>query len=87
MPQSPTGESKTATTTTPSSEKVAPVVPLQLDLRDYFAGRALQGFIASMPSGVWSETLEGMRGFKRLSKEAYEAADAMLEARTKGADQ
>jgi hypothetical protein len=44
-----------------------------MTLRDYFAAKALQGIMASgiYPTGIMFDT----------AKEAYEMADAMLEAR------
>jgi hypothetical protein len=44
-----------------------------MTLRDYFAAKAMQGFCGSKVGEHWSN--------KRLSCEAYELADAMLEAR------
>lgn len=46
-----------------------------MDLRDYFAAKALQGICASGPGISFSNT--------RLAKEAYDLADAMLEQRAK----
>jgi hypothetical protein len=44
-----------------------------MDLRDYFAGLALQGLVASgtYPTGIMFDT----------AKEAYQMADAMMKAR------
>lgn len=58
-------------TTTPSSEKTVPAAPLQLDLRDWFAGMALA-------SGRINIILS-----EHLAQEAYGIADAMLAARSK----
>jgi hypothetical protein len=44
-----------------------------MTLRDYFAAKAMQGICASGPTIEWSN--------KRLAEEAYDLADAMLEAR------
>ncbi|WP_223621201.1 hypothetical protein [Lysobacter sp. ESA13C] len=47
-----------------------------MSLRDYFAGHALAGFIASLPQGVEpSEVRTGM------ARDCYAIADAMIEAR------
>jgi hypothetical protein len=43
-----------------------------MTLRDYFAAKAMQGICASGPTSDWSNT--------RLAVEAYDIADAMLEA-------
>ena len=47
-------------------------------LRDYFAAKAMQGFVSSYPNGVVT------RGFAYLADNAYDMADAMLKARAKG---
>ena len=44
-----------------------------MDLRDYFAAKVMQGICASGPSREWTN--------RRLAVEAYELADAMMEAR------
>jgi hypothetical protein len=44
-----------------------------MDLRDYFAAQAMQGICASGPTTEWSNI--------RLAAEAYDLADAMMEAR------
>jgi hypothetical protein len=44
-----------------------------MTLRDYFAAKALQGICASGPTHEWSNS--------RLAAEAYDLADAMMEAR------
>jgi hypothetical protein len=44
-----------------------------MDLRDYFAAKALQGICASQQGLQWSNQL--------IAKEAYDLADAMMEAR------
>ena len=45
-----------------------------MSLRDYFAAKAMQGSIASLPDG-------GIFSMKASAEWAYEVADAMLEAR------
>ena len=45
-----------------------------MDLRDYFAGLAMQGLFAHKPWQV-------IYSPKEISKEAYDMADAMLKAR------
>jgi hypothetical protein len=45
-----------------------------LDLRDYFAGQALQGQLARTP---WRELV----GLQDVAKLCYQWADAMMEAR------
>ena len=42
-----------------------------MDLRDYFAAKALQGFLASTTTS----------GASALAKDSYKMADAMMEAR------
>jgi hypothetical protein len=42
-----------------------------MTLRDYFAAKAMQVFIADLRRGIWTED----------AKDAYAMADAMLEAR------
>ena len=46
--------------------------PKGMTLRDYFAARALQGFCASPTGMEWANN--------RLAAEAYDLADAMLDA-------
>ncbi len=59
------------------SQKTMPAFPTPetngMDLRDYFAGQALQGLLAS---GL-RERIEN----DRLARWSYDQADAMLEAR------
>ena len=45
-----------------------------MDLRDYFAAKAMQGFMGSS----WS-----LGSFSHLAVKAYELADSMMEARKK----
>lgn len=44
-----------------------------MSLRDYFAAKAMQGLLAAESSGTWDKFAEW----------SYQAADAMLEARSK----
>jgi hypothetical protein len=46
-----------------------------MELRDYFAAKALQGICASQPGLEWTNDF--------IAKEAYDIADAMMEARSK----
>ena len=47
-------------------------------LRDYFAAKAMQGFVSSYQEGDVTSSFEDIAG------DAYDMADAMLEARAKG---
>ena len=47
-------------------------------LRDYFAAKAMQGFVSSYPNGAVD------CGLAHLADDAYDMADAMLKARAKG---
>jgi dihydrodipicolinate reductase len=49
-----------------------------MDLRDYFAAKAMQEFISEMPL-VWSENT--IIDINIATKFAYKIADAMMEAR------
>jgi hypothetical protein len=60
--------------TTPSNEKAEPVA-LPVDLRDYFAAKAMQA-AATNPTGADGFT------FEQRAEWAYQQADAMLKART-----
>ena len=46
---------------------------VSMELRDYFAAKAMQGFCASPTGMKWANS--------RLAAEAYDLADAMLDAR------
>jgi hypothetical protein len=50
-----------------------------MSLRDWFAGMALQGYLAGRNNNPERETL-----IDRAVKSCYQYADAMLAARTKG---
>ncbi len=55
-----------------------------LSLRDYFAAKAMQGWIASSPTVAGRPFSSGDRdGMRTLAKAAYAVADAMLNARAK----
>ena len=47
-------------------------------LRDYFAAKAMQGFVSSYQEGDVTSSFEDVAG------DAYDMADAMLKARAKG---
>ena len=49
-----------------------------MSLRDYFAAKAMQGFLSSYQNGAVD------CGFEYLADDAYDMADAMLKARAKG---
>lgn len=50
--------------------------PEGMSLRDYFAAKAQEGFIASLPQGI--EPAEIRTG---MARDCYEIADAMIAAR------
>lgn len=52
-----------------------------MTLRDYFAGQALAGFLASWPESGMPRDLHS---WPQLAVKSYEAADAMLAKREKG---
>ena len=53
---------------------------LGMDLRDYFAAKAMQGFAAACANeNDFESWIENNRG---MAKSAYEWADAMMKART-----
>ena len=54
-----------------------------MDLRDWFAGMALQGLVTRYydTKGSVIDVGEGILGAKFVTKGAYEIADAMMEAR------
>ena len=47
-----------------------------MDLRDYFAAKALQGYLASM-----AENVEPVEVASTIAEDCYKLADAMLDAR------
>ena len=60
-------------TTTPNNEKPVPPVVLPVDLRDYFAAKAMQGMLAA--------PFHPQSGPDMYARDAYTIADAMLKAR------
>jgi hypothetical protein len=60
----------------------SPTVQSGMSLRDWFAGMALQGLIASQSSDTGYSTTPATQ--KNVAKEAYSHADAMLAEREKG---
>lgn len=69
------------TTTTKSSEKTVHDEPLQINLRDWFAGQALAGIMGPNYDWFTSGTETGSRT-QEAAYFAYSLADAMLEARS-----
>lgn len=72
-------------TTTENNVKTAPDAPAQIDLRDWFAGQAMQGMLAHN-SIVEGRLLEffgkpGMNRYAVCATAAYVVADAMIAAR------
>lgn len=57
-----------------------------LSLRDHFAGQALNGMLAHATRYRPYEKDRGLHWHEAIAIEAYELADAMLAARTKGGD-
>lgn len=75
-------------TTTQSNEKAVPAVPLQIELRDWFAGQLAAAEVASAGANEFAaEALAdaaekaGQTIEQRIAFNAYEVADAMLSAR------
>ena len=66
-------------TTTKPKDKAAPVV-LPVDLRDYFAAKAMQGRIEAH---TFFGSDDDKDSAKRLARVAYIVADAMLSEREK----
>lgn len=50
-----------------------------MTMRDYFAAKAMQGWIASFPADACHPAVSGI--CDKLAKQSYELADAMLKAR------
>lgn len=50
-----------------------------MTLRDYFAAKAMQGWIASFPADACHPSVSGI--CDKVAKQSYELADAMLKAR------
>ena len=75
------------TTTTQNSENAVQSAPLQLELRDWFAGQALTALGTWMPvpkSG--HPSLHSDETLKSRAEIAYRQADAMLLARKAGGE-
>jgi len=51
------------------------IAPFKLDIRDHFAGLAMQGLLSADPENRWDD--------KDCAKFAYQQADAMLAERNK----
>ena len=66
------------TTTTQNNEKAVPAVPLNIELRDYFAGRAMQEIIGFLPLMGLDEDKD-----QQVARRSYAIADAMLAERSK----
>lgn len=60
-----------------------PAFPAQgyegVTLRDYFAAKAMQGWLASFPADACHPSVSGV--CDKVAKQSYELADAMLKAR------
>ncbi|MEG6305299.1 hypothetical protein UXP06_11975 [Enterobacter ludwigii] len=50
-----------------------------MTLRDYFAAKAMQGWLASFPADACHPSVSGV--CDKVAKQSYELADAMLKAR------
>lgn len=64
------------TTTTQSNEKTVPPVVLPVDLRDYFAAKAMQGMLADLPKACYGTDWKA-----NVAYEAYALANSMMRAR------
>lgn len=60
-----------------------PAFPIQgyegVTLRDYFAAKAMQGWLASFPADACHPSVSGV--CDKVAKQSYELADAMLKSR------
>jgi hypothetical protein len=63
-------------TTTPNNEKAEPAVPLQIELRDWFAGQAMASLALAMLK------LPQIDAAETVAVVAYDLADKMILART-----
>ena len=63
------------------SEPTVKVVMFEASLRDWFAGMALQGFVASDATIKPGDSLGEISGEALYAKSAYALADAMLAER------
>lgn len=50
-----------------------------MTLRDYFAAKAMQGWLASFPADACHPSVSGV--CDKVAKQSYELADAMLKTR------
>lgn len=66
------------TTTTQSSAKTERPAMSELDLRDYFAAKAMQGELSAQDRGRFYDNENKVNG---LAAWSYDVADAMLAAR------
>lgn len=64
-------------------EKVAKYSADGMSMRDYFAAKAMQGFIAGHIAHYGHENHWPWSGWSGIADSAYEVADAMLEQRAK----
>lgn len=64
----------------PSEKRKGIQLPAELDLRDYFAAKAMQGFLACNRFNPFANEGAEIAG-ELLAANAYEVADAMLAAR------
>ena len=55
----------------------------EMDLRDWFAGRALEGLLAGPNAPKKSRTESSDQYAQRVAEEAYAFADAMMRAQSK----
>ena len=84
MPPTQIGGYATVSTTTQSSEKVVRDVPLQIELRDWFAGQALAGMMANESTPFSADYAEVEPS--QIASAVYDLADALLAERQKGGD-
>lgn len=63
-----------------NSDNYAPPDSAGMSLRDYFAAKAMQGFVSSYEEGQVTCSLDD------IALDAYKMADAMLKAREGGAE-
>ncbi len=69
------------TTITPSNEKDVPVVPLHIELRDYFAAKAMLDFGLHSFDAARIEGRTPSEAALILAEASYRMADEMLKAR------
>ena len=76
MQPTPVGEKQTENITTPINASGVPAMPLQIELRDWFAGQALAGILGDDTDVLPADALG-------LAKLCYFIADAMLTERAR----